>query len=76
MDGRRILARYIREQTSQARLAREVECSETHLTLYLQGKRGLSITLARRISKATGGEVPVSALVPPDVAKLLSEAAA
>jgi plasmid maintenance system antidote protein VapI len=76
MDGRAILARYIRDNTSQAQFARDVDCSETHLTLILQGKRGASVPLAKRMSKATGGAVPVRALVSAEVAKLLSELAA
>jgi transcriptional regulator with XRE-family HTH domain len=76
MDGRRILAKYIREHTTQAEFARDVECSQTHLTLVLQGKRGVSISLAKRMSAATAGTVPVRALVSPELADLMAGAAA
>jgi transcriptional regulator with XRE-family HTH domain len=48
------LARYIRENTTQAQFARDVECSEPHLSLVLKGKRGLSMRLARNISDKSG----------------------
>jgi transcriptional regulator with XRE-family HTH domain len=76
MDGRRLLARYIRENTSQAEFARDVKCSQTHLTLVLQGKRGVSVPLAKRMSAATGGTVPVNALVSSEIANLMAGAAA
>jgi transcriptional regulator with XRE-family HTH domain len=76
MDGRRLLAKYIRENTTQAAFARGVNCSQTHLTLVLQGKRGVSVPLAKRMSAATGGTVPVNALVSSEIAKLLAGAAA
>lgn len=65
MDGKSQLAAFIkRAQVSQARFADDAGCSEGHLSLYLKGKRGLSVPLAKRISQATGGEVPVKALIP------------
>lgn len=64
MDGKALLADYLaREERSQAYIARRANCSEGHLSLFLKGKRGLSVPLAKRISEATGGEVPVRALV-------------
>lgn len=64
MDGKALLADYLaREARSQAYIARKAHCSEGHLSLFLKGKRGLSVPLAKRISEATGGEVPVRALV-------------
>jgi len=63
MDGIARLAGYIaREKASQAEFAREVGCSEPHLSLVLKGERGVSLKLAKRISQATGGEVPVEDL--------------
>jgi transcriptional regulator with XRE-family HTH domain len=76
MDGRRLLQKFIREHTTQVDFARAVKCSQTHLTLVLQGKRGVSVPLAKRMSAATGGTVPLKALVPREIANLLSEAAA
>lgn len=62
MDGIELLADYIsRGPASQAKVARDVGCSESHLSLVLARKRGLSVLLAKRISVATG--VPVRALV-------------
>lgn len=62
MDGIEQLADYIsRGEASQAQVARNVGCSESHLSLVLSRKRGLSVPLAKRISVATG--VPVRALV-------------
>lgn len=73
MDGRKKLAEFIAANSTQAQFAREVDCSQPHLTLVLQGKRGLSIGLASRISKAT--DIPLRMLVSPAVAELLSEPA-
>lgn len=65
MDGIAQLADFItRNMASQAQFARDVGCSEPHLSLILAGKRGLSVPLAKRISEATQGEVPVRVLVP------------
>lgn len=65
MDGIQDLAAFIaRNSASQAQFARDVGCSEPHLSLILAGKRGLSVKLAKRISVATNGELPVRALVP------------
>lgn len=61
-DGRALLAEFIRNRTTQAKFARLVRCSESHLSLVLKGKKGVSFGLAKRISAATGGEVPVDAL--------------
>lgn len=63
MDGIDQLAAYLRDYGSQARFAREINCSESHLSLVLARKRGLSVPLAKRVSTATGGTVPVRALV-------------
>jgi plasmid maintenance system antidote protein VapI len=70
------LAKFIRERTTQAQFARDVKCSQTHVTLVLQGKRGVSVPLAKRISAATGGTVPVHALVSSEVRELLKGVAA
>lgn len=45
------------KETTQAKLAADCECSESHLSLVLKGERGVSLKLAQRLSAATGGEV-------------------
>ena len=54
MDGRQLLAQHLSPKGAQAQLAREVECSESHLSLFLKGERELSPTLAKKISAETG----------------------
>lgn len=76
MTGRHLILDFIRETTTQAQFARDVECSESHLALFLQGKRGLSVTLARRMSEVTQGKVPLQALVSPEIAELMPQVAA
>lgn len=61
-SGRSSLGDFIRQHTTQAKFAREVRCSESHLSLVLKGKRVMSFRLAKRISEATNGEIPVEAL--------------
>lgn len=56
------LKAWIDENTTQVRFAREVACSEAHLSDILNGKKGVSLDLAVRISRATGGLVTVDAL--------------
>lgn len=46
---------------SQVKLAGAVECSEPHLSLVLQRKRGVSMKLAQKLSVATG--VPIEAFL-------------
>lgn len=73
MDGIDYVRNYItRETASQAQLARDVKCSESHLSLVLARKRGVSAKLAKRISEATG--VPMRELRP-DLAEVMREAA-
>ena len=70
MDVFQELAAFIaRNAASQAQFARDVGCSEPHLSLILAGKRGLSVPLAKRISIRTQGEIPVQALVPGKIAE-------
>lgn len=63
MDGRQLLGEFIAARTSQAQFARDVGCSDSHLSLILKGERGVSLRLAKRISEATDGAVPMDALV-------------
>lgn len=50
-------------EISQSRLAADADCSEPHLSLVLQRKRGVSMKLAQRLSVATGGAVPIEAFL-------------
>lgn len=62
IDGRAMLVEFLRRNPTQAAFARKVQCSESHLSLVLKGVRGVSFGLAKRISEATGGEIPVEVL--------------
>lgn len=44
-------------QMKQKDFAQKVNCSESHLSLVMQGERGPSYRLAGRIEEATGGDV-------------------
>lgn len=70
MDGRKLLRKFI-ERNSQAYLAREAGCSESHLSLILSGQRGASLRLTRKFSEITS--IPVEKL---DLEKLHKEVAA
>lgn len=50
---------WIEKHTSQAKFAREVEISESHLSDILGRKKSPSLDLAARMSKATGRAVSV-----------------
>jgi transcriptional regulator with XRE-family HTH domain len=67
MDGRHLLSEFLARGVRQAQLARDAKCSEGHLSLYLKGKRGMSVSLAKRISAATG--IPAKSLVPEKAAE-------
>lgn len=58
-DGRAKLAELL-QGTTQAEFARQVGCSEPHLSLILKGERGMSLKLAKRISAASG--IPIEDL--------------
>lgn len=47
------------KEISQAKLADDCDCSESHLSLILAGQRGVSMKLAKRLSDATNGDVKV-----------------
>lgn len=51
---------------AQVEFAREVGCSESHLSLVLRGKKGLSYPLAERINAKTG--IEISELMAPPLA--------
>lgn len=52
-----------RPEMKQKDFAQKVKCSESHLSLVMQGERGLSLRLAGRIEEATGGDVTTAALL-------------
>jgi plasmid maintenance system antidote protein VapI len=56
------LKTWIDDNTTQAQFARTVECSESHLSDVLAGKKSVSIGLAVRMSKATDNQVSVDAI--------------
>lgn len=58
-----LLADFASDRGAQVKFAREVQCSESHLSLVLNGKRGLSYPLATRIHAKTG--IPVEELMAP-----------
>jgi len=55
-----------RHGQSQAAFADTCECSISHLSLILSGKRGASLPLALKLSRATDGDVPVDAFLRED----------
>lgn len=63
MDSRHPLKIWIEEHSSQAKFAGEVELSESYLSEILSGRKVPSLALSSRMSKATGGFVPIEAFV-------------
>jgi antitoxin component HigA of HigAB toxin-antitoxin module len=61
-----LLSGFAAERGAQMKFAREVRCSESHLSLVLSGQRGLSYHLATRIHAKTG--IPVEELMSPPLA--------
>ena len=47
---------------SQIRLAHELRTSESHLSNFLNGRRGISLDLAVRIERLTKGAIPAASL--------------
>lgn len=64
MNGRQLLQSYISANTSQAQFARDIGCSDSHLSLILSGGRGPSLKLAQRIEELSG--VPMGAFAQPE----------
>ena len=69
MNDQHPLSAWIARNTSQAKFAADAGCSESHLSLILQGKRGVSLKLAKKFSKTTGGAVRVEDFVSDEVAQ-------
>jgi transcriptional regulator with XRE-family HTH domain len=63
MTEKHPLTDWIEANTTQAQFARDAKCSESHLSLILKGKRGVSLPLAQRLSDATGGNIPPRAFI-------------
>ena len=57
------LARWIDENSSRAAFAKAVECSESHLSNILSGRKEPSLQLARRISAHTKGAFSMDDIV-------------
>lgn len=62
----RLAKQFAAERGAQTKMAREVNCSESHLSLVLRGKRNVSYGLAQRIHDKTG--IPVEDLMAPPLA--------
>ena len=56
------LKTWIDRNTTQARFARDVGCSESHISDVLKGKKRVSLDLAIKMSEATGRAVSVDAI--------------
>lgn len=57
------LAPWIKERMPDAQFAKAAGISKSHLSLILQGKRGLSLDLAVRIEEITEGEFTAARLL-------------
>jgi transcriptional regulator with XRE-family HTH domain len=64
-DSDHPLQSWIEENTTQARFADEAGLSKPYLSEILSGKKTPSLDMASRLSRATGGVVPISAFVSP-----------
>lgn len=60
--GFELLKAFIHKRMTQKAFADDVGISESHLSLVLSGNRFISFGLAKRISKATGGKIPIEML--------------
>jgi hypothetical protein len=70
MDSRHPLLVWIEANSTQAKFAGAVPCSQGHLSDVLSGKKSPSGPLTRKLSQATGGAVSIAAIVswtPPSV---------
>ncbi len=63
MESPHELKSWIGANTTQARFAREVGCSEAYLCEILKGRKQPSMGLAAKMSAATSYAVPLSAFV-------------
>jgi DNA-binding transcriptional regulator YdaS (Cro superfamily) len=63
MDSVHPLKTWIDDNTTQAKFARGVGMSESHLSGILAGSKRVSLEMAARISRATNGGVPIEAFL-------------
>lgn len=63
MQTNRLLAKWIDENSSRLDFARKVEIGKSHLSLILQGKRGMSFDVATRIERVTKGAFTAARLM-------------
>jgi transcriptional regulator with XRE-family HTH domain len=63
MDAPHALKIWIEANTTQAKFAREHSISEGYLSDILAGRKTPTLTVAARLSRATGGIVPLDAFV-------------
>jgi len=57
------LAKWASERGDQRKLAKLAGCSESHISLILQGKRTPSLSMANKLSQATGKAVSINDMV-------------
>lgn len=60
---------WIVANTTQAEFARVVGCSGAHLSDLLRRKKSASLRLAAKISRATGGAIPIDVFVKVEAAE-------
>lgn len=70
------LAAWIDANTSRVEFARAIKINKSHLSLILQGKRGMSLKVAARIEAETGGEFTAGRLLQEQQAMMQSAEAA
>lgn len=58
------LKSWIAENSTRADFARDVGCSRAHLSDILNWKKDPSLELAAKMSRATGGAVPMEGFAP------------
>lgn len=69
------LAAWIDANTTRGQFAKDVGCSESHLSNVLSGKKRASIELAEAIVRRTGGAMTANDLLSAEARRLIGEAA-
>lgn len=69
MDIKHPLEAWIGKHSNQAKVAEDAGISEPYLSEILSGKKTPSLKVASRLSKATGGKVPLSAFAQSEAAE-------
>jgi transcriptional regulator with XRE-family HTH domain len=57
------------ENSTRIEFCKAAECSEEHLSNILAGRKAPSLKLAARLSRATGGMVPIEAFLQTEAAE-------